>query len=124
MDPGKVKGVTDWPIPKSHKELQGFLGFLNFYHQFIESFSKVAYPLNTLTSKKLPFEWMIKCQQAFEQLKEKITTVPALRMPNDEDPFCIEIDRLGIGIKAILSQQQDDHWHPIAFISHSLNDAE
>ena len=36
-------------------------------------------------------------------------------MPNDEDPFHIETDRLGIGIKAILSQQQGDHWHPIAF---------
>ena len=61
---------------------------------------------------------------AFKQLKEKITTVLALRMPNNEDPFHIETDGLGIGIGAILSQQQGDHWHPIAFISHSLNDAE
>ena len=124
MDPGKVKGVTDWPVSKSHKELQGFLEFLNFYHRFIESFSKVAHPLNALTSEKLPFEWMTECQQAFEQLKEKITTVLALRMPNNEDPFRIETDGLGIGIRAILSQQQGNRWHPIAFISHSLNDAE
>ena len=87
MDPGKVKGVTDWPVSKSHKELQGFLGFLNFYHQFIENFSKVARPLNALISDKIPFECMTKCQQAFKQLKEKITTMLALRMPNDEDPF-------------------------------------
>ena len=124
MDPGKVKGVTDWPVPKSHKELQGFLEFLNFYHWFIENFSKAAHPLNALTSEKLPFEWTAEYQTAFEQLKEKITTAPALRMPNDEDPFCIEIDRSGIGIGAILSQQQGDHWHPIAFISCSLNDTE
>ena len=49
---------------------------------------------------------------------------PALCMPNNEDPFCIKTDGLGIGIGAILSQQQGDHWHPIAFISCSLNDAE
>ena len=61
---------------------------------------------------------------AFEQLKEKITMAPALCMPYDNDPFCIETDRSGIGIGAILSQQQGNHWHPIAFISHSLNDAE
>ena len=48
----------------------------------------------------------------------------ALRMPNNEDPFWIETDGSGIGIGAILSQQQGDCWHPIAFISHSLNDAE
>ena len=66
MDPGKVKGVTDWPIPKSHKELQGFLGFLNFYCCFIENFSKIAHPLNALTSEKIPFEWTPECQQAFK----------------------------------------------------------
>ena len=65
MDPGKVKGVTDWSIPKSCKEPQDFLGFLNFYCHFIESFSKVACPLNGLTSEKLPFKWMTKCQQVF-----------------------------------------------------------
>ena len=124
MDPGKVKGVTDWPISKSHKELWGFLGFLNFYCHFIKSFSKVACPLNALTSKKLPFRWTTKCQMAFEQLKEKITMAPALHMPNDEDPFHIETDRSGIGIGAILFQQQGNHWHPIVFISRSLNNAE
>ena len=105
IDPGKVKGVTDWPIPKSCKELQGFLGFLKFYHHFIENFSKVACPLNALTSKKLPFKWTTKCQTAFKQLKEKIMTPLALRMPNDEDPFCIKTNGLGIGIRGILSQQ-------------------
>ena len=124
MDPGKVKGVTNWPISKSHKELWGFLGFLNFYHWFIENFSKVAHLLNALTSEKLPFKWTAKCQMAFKQLKEKITMAPALCMPNNEDPFCIKTDGLGIGIGAILSQQQGDCWHPIAFISCSLNDAE
>ena len=115
--------MTDWPIPKSHKELRGFLGFLNFYCRFIENFSKVAHPLNTLTSEKLPFEWITECQMAFEQLKEKITMAPALRMLNNEDSFHIKTDGSGIGIGAILSQQQGDHWHPIAFISYSLNDA-
>ena len=124
IDPEKVKGVTNWPILKSHKELQGFLGFLNFYCHFIENFSKVAHPLNTLISEKLPFEWTTKCQMAFKQLKEKITTAPALRMPNNKDPFHIETDRSGIRIRAILFQQQGDCWHLIAFISHLLNDVE
>ena len=42
---------------------------------------------------------------AFEQLKEKITMAPALRMPNNENPFHIETDKSAIGIGAILSQQ-------------------
>jgi hypothetical protein len=37
MDPKKIEGVWDWPVPKTVKQLQGFLGFANFYHQFTEN---------------------------------------------------------------------------------------
>ena len=94
MDPGKVKGVTN-------KKLQGFLCFLNFYCHFIENFTKVACPLNSLTSEKQPFEWTLECQHAFKQLKKQITTALALCMPNNEDPFHIKTDGLDIGIRAI-----------------------
>ena len=60
----------------------------------------------------------------FETLKKAITSVPALAMPTDDDPFRIETDGSGIGLGAVLSQKQDDRWHPIAFISRSLSDAE
>ena len=45
-------------------------------------------------------------------------------MPTDTNPFHIETDGSGIGIGAILTQKQDDRWHPIAYISRSLNDTE
>ena len=123
MDPSKVKGVTDWPIPKNRKELWSSLGFLNFYRRFIEGFASTAHPLNALTSEKNSFEWTSTCQQAFDTLKAKITQAPALRMPTDTDPFHIEMDGSRIGIGAILIQKQDNRWHPIAYISRSLNDA-
>ena len=39
MDPVKVKGVLEWPTPMNLKELRSFLGFLNFYRDFIKDFS-------------------------------------------------------------------------------------
>ena len=42
MDMVKVAGVTEWPVPKTKKEVQSFLGFTNFYHRFIEGFSHYA----------------------------------------------------------------------------------
>jgi hypothetical protein len=39
MDPVKVAGVMEWPIPTTKKELQSFLGFTNFYQCFIQGFS-------------------------------------------------------------------------------------
>ena len=39
MDPEKIKAVAEWPEPKNKKQLQRFLGFTNFYQQFIKSYT-------------------------------------------------------------------------------------
>jgi hypothetical protein len=31
MDPVKIAGVADWPMPSNKKEVQSFIGFVNFY---------------------------------------------------------------------------------------------
>ena len=49
-DPAKVSAVAEWPTPDSRKKVQQFLGFANFYRQFIRRFSTTAAPLNALTS--------------------------------------------------------------------------
>src|SRR5258708_11243014 len=49
MDPMKVHGVTEWPTPMKVKEVQSFLGFVNFYQKFICDFSNIACPLYALT---------------------------------------------------------------------------
>ena len=51
MDPGKLKGIRDWPTPTTVKQTRGFLGFGNFYRQFIEGFSNLAKPLNDLLKR-------------------------------------------------------------------------
>ena len=45
-------------------------------------------------------------------------------MPTTLDPFHVETNGSGVGLSAVLSQQQDNKWHPVTFISHSLSDAE
>ena len=58
MDRAKVSVVLDWPIPKSIKEIQSFLGFANFYRKFIKSYSMLTTPLTNLTRKtKHKFTW-------------------------------------------------------------------
>ena len=46
MEKEKVKGVLEWPTPKSVKDVQKFLGLANYYRQFIEGFAMVARPLH------------------------------------------------------------------------------
>ena len=124
MDPAKVSAIHDWPVPMSKKGLCRFLGFLNFYCCFIKNFAQIAHPLNVLTSIKRDFVWDDDTQAAFVQLKQALTAAPALAMPTDFDPYHVETDVSSFGIGAVLSQCQDAVWHPVAFTSHSLNEAE
>ncbi len=42
MDPIKILGIADWPIPKTVKDVRSFLGFCNFYRAFIRGFANIA----------------------------------------------------------------------------------
>jgi hypothetical protein len=45
MTSDNVEAVKSWPVPRNVKDVQGFLGFANFYRRFIQGFSKVCKPL-------------------------------------------------------------------------------
>jgi len=49
MSQKKVEDILNWPAPRSMKEVQKFIGFANFYHRFIQGFSKLTLPIQTLT---------------------------------------------------------------------------
>jgi len=123
MDPVKVAGVTEWPIPSNRKEVQSFLGFTNFYCRFIQGFSHLARPLFDLTRKDTEWRWVAEEQSAFNSLKERITTAPILSLPDNSRPFRIEADSSDFTTSAVLSQQlpEDNKWHPVAFLSKSLS---
>ena len=126
MDPEKVKAVEEWPTPTDHRGLQRFLGFANYYRQFIRNYSSVAAPLTRLTSNKLRFEWGPQAEEAFRLLKKRFTTAPILVHPDPERQFIVEVDTSNTGVGAVLSQRSagDSKVHPCAFYSHRLSPAE
>jgi RNase H-like domain found in reverse transcriptase len=123
MDPAKVTRVLEWPVPTIKKEVQLYLGFVNFYQRFIEGFSHLTRPLFNLTKNSSIFYWSSDDQTAFSALKERITSTPILALLNTSKPFWIEADSSVFATRAVLSQQssKDDKWHPIAFLSKSLS---
>ena len=124
MDPNKVKAVTTWPTPTTKRELQQFLGFVNFYRRFVKGFAKIAKPLTKLTGKN-DWLWTELQQKAFEELKQEITSERTLIIPKPGKPFRMETDASDFAIAAILSQQDDEgKWRPVAFMSKALNDTE
>jgi hypothetical protein len=126
MDPIKIAGVADWLTPSNKKEVQSFVGFVNFYRRFIPGFSHHARALFDLTMKDVRFIWGLHQEDSFMKLKKLVTLAPVLVLPNDDLPFRLEADGSGIATGAVLSQQQvdDNVWHVIAFLSKALNPVE
>ncbi|QRW12456.1 Transposon Tf2-1 polyprotein [Ceratobasidium sp. AG-Ba] len=113
MEEEKIKAIMEWSAPRKIKE------------KVIAKFSKIARPLHDLTKKDTKFEWTQECQQAFEEIKKRVSQDPVLIHPNPDKPFILEADTSGIAIGAILSQRgEDGYLHPVAYLSKSYNDAQ
>ena len=119
----KIKVVKEWKTPTKVKNVKSFLGFANFYQQFIHNFSHTARPLNKLKGKK-EWKWEKEHQKAFEELKEKIISQLVLSLLKREGKFRVETDALGHAIRGVLSQEQDGKWKLIAFLSRTMQPAE
>lgn len=62
----RVEAIDKTPRPKNVKELQAFLGMLNYYARFIKDRATKLRPLYELL-KKEKYEWSDDCQEAFEK---------------------------------------------------------
>ena len=69
LDPKKIKSMMDWMIPKTPKNIQGFLGMTGYYRMFVRNYGRIASPL-TMLLKKYAFSWTPEATQDFQQLKE------------------------------------------------------
>ncbi|KAK9902948.1 hypothetical protein M0R45_001398 [Rubus argutus] len=88
MDPAKIESVMEWKAPTSPTEVRSFLGLAGYYRRFIEGFSKIALPMTKLTRKNVIYIWDDNCEQAFQQLKEKLTTAPSSHNSRKWSPLC------------------------------------
>ena len=57
MEKEKVQGVIEWPVPKSMKDVQKFLGLANYYRWFVKDFTTIAKLLHETTRKDKKWNW-------------------------------------------------------------------
>ena len=103
-DPEKIATLKQWKVPTTKKALQSFLGSINFYHDFIHDFSKIAKPLHNLTGNK-PWTWGPEQQTAFKHLKESLCAQPMLRIPIDDVPFRVETNCSQYALGSVCQRQ-------------------
>ncbi|SJL14236.1 related to TY3B TY3B protein [Armillaria ostoyae] len=123
MDPIKLAGIEEWPAPTKKKELQSFLGFANFYRRFIKGYSDIVRSMTHLTGKEV-WTWGTAQQMVFQRLKNQFAIDVILCIPTEKGQFRVEADASEGAIGAVLSQEQDRKWRPVAFLSKALTTME
>ena len=108
--------ISDWPIPKTLKNLESFLGFLSYYSSLIPYYSQRAFNLSELRrlvqNKKTQFQWSKNHNKEFQDLKLALLSSPCRGFPIYEfdnprvSPLILSTDFSSFGLSAILSQIQ------------------
>ena len=106
-DPQKIKALTDMPVPKNKRELQAFLGIINYLGKFSPGMAEVSKPLQKLTSSKMTWMWNASNQQLFAKARLLIKTDVCMKFYEDTKPIYLGTDASGIGLGAALLQLHD-----------------
>ena len=123
VSPNRTNAIEVWETPPSKKELQSFLGLVNYYRRVIKNCSKITKPLTELT-KNVPFIWTDKTEAAFQGLKTAVTSARTLRQFDRSPPISIATHASKYAIGGIMEQDFSDQRHPVALVSRTLNQSE
>ncbi|KAG8177024.1 hypothetical protein JTE90_029686 [Oedothorax gibbosus] len=113
----KIQAVKEFPRPQNKTQIRSFLGLAGYYRRYIPDFSVIAAPLTDLLKGKdvkSSVNWTSTCEDAFEELKKRLSERPVLYSPDFTASFIIQSDASNFGIGVVLSQiNQDSEEHPI-----------
>ena len=73
VDPQKIEAIMNCPTPRNVTDVRSFMGLAGYYRRFIEGFSKVAHDITFLQKKGIKFEWTLRCEESFQELKNILT---------------------------------------------------
>jgi hypothetical protein len=124
----KIAAVSRWSHPTSVTEIKQFLGLCSFFRRTIPNFAEIASPLSKLTRKDAKWDpptLPLAAKEAFISLQKALCARPCLAPVNFDREFILTTDASGVGLGAILSQQNEfGKEHPCAYASRTLTEAE
>ena len=127
-DPAKLRVLAEWPLPTTVREMQSFLGFVNFYSDFIDEQTALTSSLYNLTAARKGTElvnFRPEDVERFAELKRRLCAAPRLAHPNLELPFTLYTDASKIAVGAVLLQLDTAGIErPISFFSKKLSPAQ
>ena len=123
----KREKVLDFPLPETQKELQAFLGLVNYFRDHVPNMTGLVKPLRVLidTKKKNQrLQWTPLAKENYFKVRDTVANCPALYFVDENAPIIVMTDASDYGIGAYIYQLIDNKERPIVFFSCSLHGAE
>lgn len=92
--------------------------------KYIPNLSTVGQPLYELLRNKTAWTWDHAQQEAFQRIKDILSTSPVLKFYDVNQPTTVSADVSSYGIGGVFLQQHDRDWKPVAYCSRHLSEAE
>lgn len=126
LDPRKVANTQQWPRPQTGKDIERFLGVVNYFRTHIPKAALLTSPLDALRkTPDLQKVWKTCHEHAFQNIKKALRHAPVLYQPDFRRPFLVATDASNSGIGAVLYQLDDNgNKRHISFMARSLKPAE
>ncbi|KAJ3698911.1 hypothetical protein LUZ61_002616 [Rhynchospora tenuis] len=123
--PDKCQAVVNLKSPKSIKKVQGLTGRIAALSRFISQSAILCKPFFDLIKNKTQgFVWGSECQEAFEKIKEYLSTQPIISRPVKDEPLYLYISTNEEAISTALVREEEGVQKPVYFVSRVLRDAE
>ena len=123
--PDKVEAITNFTQPRTVKQLQEFIGMVNFYRRFVPGAAQLMLPLfEALKGKQKVLSWDDGMTRAFEETKAALAKATLLAHPSQGAKISIAVDASDVAVGAVLQQMVDGTWVPLAFFSRKLRTPE
>ncbi|GFY07044.1 retrovirus-related Pol polyprotein from transposon 297 [Trichonephila clavipes] len=106
-DNKKIRAITEMKPPKNNKEVSKFFrddGLVPKIYSAIRRYMRTIVPIKEKGAK---FNWSGEAQDSFDQIKRTLTEAPILQLPNFSEQFNLFTDASGVGIGAVLQQNQN-----------------
>jgi hypothetical protein len=125
IDPSRVEAIQTLALPRSKKEVQYFLGKINFLRMFVSNFVELVKDITVMLRKGNKIKWTAESRSSFDKMKKAVTEAPMLISPNYSKYFMIFSFASFYTVKTVFLQNNDEGFEqPIAFFSRELRDAE
>ena len=96
-------------LPRTEKEIQGFLGRIQYISKFIAQLTMTCEPIFRLLKKEVPTLWKEQCQKAFEKIKNYLMMKPLiLVLPVSEKPLLLYLTTADTAMGALLAQYLEE----------------